>query len=165
MSKAIRTTPSLVVSLVLFSALTMAQPGGNNAKKDKNKEHHSRFAKVAFWRHHWRHHKDADKNAKQAQATQAPSKPAHAKTAEIKPVSTKQAPGKLLGHHPDSGKNHSHIPPAVEQRQKPAASITSENTHNDAHTAAASKSKSRRREDYIAKDTFVQYGRDGKPIP
>jgi len=90
MSKAIRTTLSLVVSLVLFSALTMAQPGGNNANKDKNKEHHSRFAKVAFWRHH----KDADKNAKQAQATQAPSKQAQAKTAQIKPASTKQAAGK-----------------------------------------------------------------------
>jgi len=50
MSKAIRTTLSLVGSLVLFSALTMAQPGGNNANKDKNKEHHSRFTKVAFWR-------------------------------------------------------------------------------------------------------------------
>jgi len=109
MSKAVRTTLSLVVSLVLFSALTMAQAGGNNADKDKNNGHHSRLTKVAFWRHH----KDTDKNAKQAQATQAPSKPAHAKTAEIKPVSTKQAPGKLLGHHPDSGKNHSHIPPAV----------------------------------------------------
>ena len=91
MSKAIRTTLSLVVSLVLFSALTMAQPGGNNANKDKNKEHHSRLAKVAFWR---RHHKDADKNAKQAQATQAPSKQAQAKTAQIKPASTKQAAGK-----------------------------------------------------------------------
>ena len=90
MSKAIRTTLSLVVSLVLFSALTMAQPVGNNANKDKNKEHHSRFAKVAFWRHH----KDADKNAKQAQATQAPSKQAQAKTAQIKPASTKQAAGK-----------------------------------------------------------------------
>ena len=90
MSKAIRTTLGLVVSLVLFSALTMAQPGGNNANKDKNKEHHSRFAKVAFWRHH----KDADKNAKQAQAAQAPSKQAQAKTSQIKPASTKQAAGK-----------------------------------------------------------------------
>jgi len=72
MSKAIRTALSLVVSLVLFSALTMAQAGGNNADKGKNKEHHSSFAKVAFWRHH----KDADKKAKQAQATQAPSKQA-----------------------------------------------------------------------------------------
>ena len=90
MSKAIRTALSLVVSLVLFSALTMAEAGGNNADKGKNKEHHSRFAKVAFWRHH----KDADKKAKQAQATQAPSKQAQAKTAQIKPASTKQAAGK-----------------------------------------------------------------------
>jgi hypothetical protein len=90
MSKAIRTTLSLVVSLVLFSTLTMAQAGGNNADKDKNKEHHSRLAKVAFWRHH----KDADKSAKQAQATQAPSKQAQAKTAQIKPSSAKQAAGK-----------------------------------------------------------------------
>src|SRR5439155_4508214 len=86
MSKAIRTALSLVVSLVLFSALTMAQAGGNNADKGKNKEHHSRFAKVAFWRHH----KDADKNAKQAQAAQAPSKQAQAKTSQIKPASGKK---------------------------------------------------------------------------
>src|ERR1700758_4058807 len=89
MSKAIRTTLSLVVSLVLFSTLTMAQAGGNNTNKDKNKEHHSRLAKVAFWRH-----KDAGKNAKQAQATPTPSKPAQAKTAQVKSASTKQAAGK-----------------------------------------------------------------------
>jgi hypothetical protein len=88
MSKAIRTILSLVVSVMLFSALTMAQSGGNNADKDKNnKEHHSRLAKVAFWRHH----KDADKNVKQAQATPAPSKPARAKTSQVKPP--KQAAG------------------------------------------------------------------------
>src|SRR5437016_2829347 len=91
MSKAIRTTLSLVVSLVLFSALTMAQTGENNADKNKNKEHHSRLAKIAFWR---RHHKDANKNAKQAQATQSPSKQAQAKTAQVKPASAKQAAGK-----------------------------------------------------------------------
>jgi hypothetical protein len=90
MSKAIRSILSLVVSLVLFSALTIAQTGGNNANKDKNKEHHSRLAKVAFWRHH----KDADKNAKPVQATQSPSKPAQAKTAQVKPVSAKQVAGK-----------------------------------------------------------------------
>ena len=90
MSKAIRTILSLVVSLVLFSVLTMAQTGGNNANQDKNKEHHSRLAKVAFWRHH----KDADKNAKPAQGTPAPSKQAQAKTAQVKPVSAKQVAGK-----------------------------------------------------------------------
>ena len=80
MSKAIRTTLSLLVSLVLFSALTMAQPGGNNPDKDRNKEHHSHLAKLAFWRHH----KNADKNAKQAQATQAPAKQGQAKTTQVK---------------------------------------------------------------------------------
>ena len=90
MSKAIRTTLSLVVSLVLFSALTMAQPGGNNADKDKNTEHHSRLSKLAFWRHH----KGTDKSAKRAQATQVPSKQAQAKTAQLKPASTKQVAGK-----------------------------------------------------------------------
>lgn len=89
MSKAIRTILSLVVSLVLFSAMTMAQAGVNNAEKDKNKEHHSSLAKVAFWRHH----KDADKNTKGAQTTQAPSKQAQAKTAQVKPASAKQTAG------------------------------------------------------------------------
>jgi hypothetical protein len=100
MSKAIRTVLNLLVSLGLFSAMTMAQASGNNAEKDKNNEHHSRLAKVAFWRHH----KDADKNAKQAQATQAPAKQAQAtqtpakqtqaKTAQVKPAAAKQTAGK-----------------------------------------------------------------------
>jgi Ni/Co efflux regulator RcnB len=90
MSKVMRTILSLVFSLMLLSALTMAQTGGNNAEKDKNKEHHSRLAKVAFWRHH----NDADKNAKPAQATPAPSKQAQAKPAQVKPVSAKQVAGK-----------------------------------------------------------------------
>ena len=90
MSKATRSILSVVVSLMLFSALTMAQTGRNNADKDKNKEHHSRFAKVAFWHHH----KDADKNARPAQATQAPSTQPQAKTAQLKPASAKQVAGK-----------------------------------------------------------------------
>ena len=90
MSKAVRTLLSLVASLVLFSAMTMAQAGGNNAERNKNKEHHSRLAKVAFWRHH----KDADKNTKGAQAAQAPPKQAQATTAQVKPASAKQAAGK-----------------------------------------------------------------------
>ena len=103
MSKAIRTALSLVVSLVLFSALTMAQAGGNNANKDKNKEHHSRLAKVAFWRHH----KDADKKAKHAQAAQAPYKQAQGKTARIKPASTKPAAGKKDQKHEQHASNMS----------------------------------------------------------
>jgi len=63
-------------------------------------------------------------------------------------------------------KNHSQIPTAVQQREKPVAPVTStasDNTHNHRNTLARSKSKSRRRrDDYIAKDTYVYYGRDGK---
>jgi hypothetical protein len=103
MGKAIRTTLSLVVGLVLFTTLTMAQPGGNNANKDKNKEHHSRISKLAFWRHH----KGADKNAKQAQATQVPSKQAQAKTAQLKPASTKQVTGKKDQKHEQHASNMS----------------------------------------------------------
>src|ERR1700704_4465002 len=90
MSKATRTILNLVVSLGLFSAMTMAQAGGKKAEKDKNREHHSPLAKVAFWRHH----KDADKNAKPVQATQATSKSAQAKPAQIKPAAAKQVSGK-----------------------------------------------------------------------
>lgn len=82
MSKAIRTILSLVVALVLFSALTMAQAGGDANKNKDDGEHHSRLAKAAFWRHH----KDSGKNAKPVQA-QVASKPAPAKTAQLKPVS------------------------------------------------------------------------------
>jgi hypothetical protein len=88
MSKATRRILSVVVSLMLFSALTMAQTAKNSTHKDK--EHHSRFAKVAFWRHH----KDADKNAKPPHATQAPSSQPQAETAQLKPASAKPAAGK-----------------------------------------------------------------------
>ena len=113
MSKAIRTILSLVVSLMLLSALTMAQTGGNNADKSKgkDKEHHSRFAKVAFWRHN----KDADKSAKPAQA-----KPVQAKTAQVKPVSAKQVAGK---NSPKAEQHASHMSkPSV--KKAPAASKT-----------------------------------------
>ena len=91
MSKAFRTILSLAVGLMLFSAMTMAQAGGKNTEKDKNKQQHSRLGKVAFWRHH----QDADKNAKPAKATQAPSKQPHAqaRTAQAKPASAKQIAG------------------------------------------------------------------------
>jgi hypothetical protein len=89
MNKAIRTTLSLVLSLVLFSALAMAQAGAKADKNESDKEHHSRLAKAAFWRHH----KNGDKNVKQTQPTQA-SKPAQAKTAQLTPASAKPSAGK-----------------------------------------------------------------------
>jgi hypothetical protein len=121
MCKVIRTTLSLVVSLVLFSALTMALAGRNNAEKGKNKEHHSRLAKVAFWRHH----KAAHKKAKEVQITQAPSKQAQAKTAQIRPASTKQAPRKKdqkqEQHAGDMGKPSAEKPAAA-NKTKPRQS-------------------------------------------
>lgn len=95
MNKVMRTVLSLVVSVMLFSALAMAQTSAANADKDKNKEHHSRFSKVAFWRHH----NDADKKVKPVAAPQASPKPAQAKvaqpkTAQVKPVSTKHVANK-----------------------------------------------------------------------
>jgi hypothetical protein len=60
-----------MASLVLLSGLMMAQPSTNKADKNKSSQHHSKLAKLAFWRHH----KDAGNNAK------APSKHAQAKTA------------------------------------------------------------------------------------
>ena len=119
MSKAIRTILSLGISLVLFSALTMAQAGGNNADKDKNKnkQHSSRFSKIAFWRHH----KDADKNAKQAQVAPAPSTQPQAKTAQIKPVSAKQVPGK---NHPMLPEHHASNTSKPSVKKVPAANKT-----------------------------------------
>jgi hypothetical protein len=91
MTKATRTTLSLVVALVVFGALAMAQAGGNTKNTD-NKEHHSRLSKAAFWRH-----KDGDKNAK-TKPTQA-SKQSHAKTAQLKPASAKVSAGKKDQKH------------------------------------------------------------------
>ena len=88
MSKATRSILSVVAGVMLFSALTMAQTAKNST--DKDKEHHRRFAKVAFWRHH----KDADKQAKQGHAMPAPSTQPLAKTAQLKPASAKPAAGK-----------------------------------------------------------------------
>jgi len=90
MSKTTRTTVSLAVSLALFSALALAETGGN-ANKDKNtQEHHRHLAKAAFWHHH----KAADKSAKPAQRAQASSPKTQAKAAPVKPVSAKVTTGK-----------------------------------------------------------------------
>src|SRR5262249_3424328 len=84
MSKGIRIALRLALSVVLFSAIAMAHPSRNNADKG---EHHSRLAKLAFWRRN----KEAAKNAKHKQATHVPSKQAHAET---EPASPKQVAGK-----------------------------------------------------------------------
>jgi len=139
MSKAIRTALRLVASILLFNVLTMAQAGGNNADKDKNKEHHSRLAKVAFWRHH----NDVDKNAKPAQATkapatQAPSKQVQSKTAQIKPVSAKQAQVKTAQIKPVSAKQATG---KKDQKQEQHASTMSKPAVKKAPAANKTKSQ------------------------
>jgi hypothetical protein len=92
MSKAVRTTLSLVVSLLLFSVVALAQAGGHK-QKDINTNHkapHSRFSKLAFWRHH----KNNDKDAKQDQAKPAQSKQSQPRAALVKPSPAKPAAGK-----------------------------------------------------------------------
>src|SRR5690349_13626637 len=103
MSKTVRTTVSLAVSLALFSALALAETSGK-ANKDKNsQEHHSHLAKAAFWRHH----KNTGKSTKSDQRPQASSPKTQAKAApaQVKPVSAKVATGRNAqepAHHASS---------------------------------------------------------------
>jgi hypothetical protein len=124
MSKAVRTILSPVVSLVLFSTAALAHAGGDNTDKDKNKnkEHHSRISKLAFWHHHrhddkraktahakqehhsristlafWRHRWDNDKSAKTVQAKQVQPKQPQVKVAQAKPAPATLAAGKKGG--------------------------------------------------------------------
>jgi len=71
----------------------------------------------------------------------------------------------VRSHHPESVKSQSQPPATVQQHQSTlVSSNASAQTHDDAHTAAPNKAKSRRRQgDYVAKDTYVYYGKDGKP--
>jgi hypothetical protein len=68
-------------------------------------------------------------------------------------------------HQPDSVKSQSQIPPVVQQRERPlVSSIASQETHHHAQAVAPKKVKSRRHQsDYIAKDTYIYYGKEGKP--
>ena len=90
MGKVVRNTLSVVVSLVLFSVVALAQPGGNNANKAKSQEHRSRLAKLAFWRHH----KNNDSKEKQGQPKPAHLKQAQANALHIKPSPAKRAADK-----------------------------------------------------------------------
>jgi hypothetical protein len=125
MRKALRTTLSLLVSLVLLSALTMAAPGGKNSDKHQSgKEHHSPFAKLAFWRHH----KSSDKNAK----TQTASKQTQAKTVQTKAASAKQAGDKK---DQKQGQHASHK--ASGKKAAPASKTKAQQSTQDAVTFVA----------------------------
>jgi hypothetical protein len=68
-------------------------------------------------------------------------------------------------HRPDSAESQSQIPAMPQQPERPRVpSTASRNTSNHTQTVAPQKTKSRRRQsDYIAKDTYTYYGKDGKP--
>jgi len=72
----------------------------------------------------------------------------------------------VRGHQTDSVKRQSKIPTTVQQLERPlpVTTVASESTHNHDRKVEPKKGKSRRRrDDYIAKDTYVYYGKDGKP--
>jgi hypothetical protein len=124
MNRAVRTRLRLVVSIMLLTAAALAHASGTNVDKNTNREHHSRFSKLAFWRGHkdrnktsgnvanvhqhkneehhrhisklafWRHHKDSDKGVKTAQSNHPSPKYAQVKAAQTKPVPRTLAAGK-----------------------------------------------------------------------
>lgn len=91
MNKTVRTTLSLFLGMALLSAVALAGVNGTAAKKDNKdqKEHHSRLAKAAFWRH-----QKNEKNSVKPQARQSQSKKATVDAAKSKPKPVKQASSK-----------------------------------------------------------------------
>jgi hypothetical protein len=131
MSKAIRNTLNLVLSLLLLTGLTMAQAGGKTAAKNTNKEHHSRISKVAFWRHN---NKDAAKNTKQAHVAPTSSKTAATKPAQLKTASVKQTKKAQL-------KSASVEQTTAKKDQKPAQHASKVSTPSAKKTPSPSKAK------------------------
>ena len=115
-----RTMMCVAVSLLLLSAMTMSQTAAKNSEKDKSKQQQqSRLSKAAFWRHH----PQADKNAKKAQATPASSKQAKPKTAQVKQVAAKQVGGKQAVSKKDQ-KPEQHASKVTKPNTKKAPAVT-----------------------------------------
>jgi hypothetical protein len=66
-----------------------------------------------------------------------------------------------LRHKADSVKSQSQVPASVTQQV--LVPIPSQNTPNHRQTAAKKAKPRRRPSDYVAKDTYIYYGKDGKP--
>jgi hypothetical protein len=101
MNQTLRTTRGLVVSALLLSAVAMAQAGAKNTNHTKSTEHHSKFSKIAFWRHH---PNDAKKNEKKDATHPAASKQSQPKAAQVKPVVDKQTQASKAQVKPISAK-------------------------------------------------------------
>ena len=91
MNKTVRTTLSLFLGMALLSAVALAGVNGTAAKKDNKdqKEHHSRLAKAAFWRHHHN-----EKNSAKPQAHQSQPKKASVDAPKSTPKAVKEANSK-----------------------------------------------------------------------
>jgi hypothetical protein len=133
MDRAVRTSLRLVVSIMLLSAVALAHSSGNKVDKNTNREHPSRFSKIAFWHRHkghdktdgnvakvhpnknqehhsqisklafWRHHKDGDKSVRTAQANHASVKNTQAMAAQTKPTPRTLGAGKKGQKQEQSG--------------------------------------------------------------
>jgi len=70
-----------------------------------------------------------------------------------------------LRHQPELVKSQSQIPAPVKQHERPlVTSVSPQKIPHHPQTVAPKKAKSHRQQgDYIAKDTYVYYGKDGKP--
>jgi hypothetical protein len=86
MNHAFGTVPRLALTALLLSAISIA-PAAAKDTKNKSTEHHSKFSKVAFWRHH----NDTNKSAKHESAKPATSKQAQPQAAQVKPAVAKQS--------------------------------------------------------------------------
>lgn len=122
MNRAVRTGLALVISVVLLSALSMAQ---SSSDKDTNKQHHSRLAKVAFWRHP----KDGGTKQKQAQPNEK-SSDNHAPAAQLKPTSAKTSAAKS----PAPNTNQKQVQHAAVNKKPAAKSISASKSVNSTKT-------------------------------
>lgn len=86
MNHAFGTVPRLGLTALLLTAISIA-PAAAKDTKTKSTEHHSKFSKVAFWRHH----NDANKSAKHESAKPATSKQSQPQAAQVKPAVAKQS--------------------------------------------------------------------------
>ena len=145
MNQAFRTTQRLVASALILTAVAIAQAGPNNTDNTKSTEHHSKFSKVAFWRHH----NDANKNAKQDAAKPATSEQAQPKAAQAKPAAAKQSQASKTQVKPVSAKQ-----PVNKTDQKQNATKTaSPSAKKTTAKAASTQAKKSPQESTAAQNT------------
>lgn len=130
MRKAANTLLIVASGLVLFSSMAFAKSATKDSGKD---EHHSKMAKVAFWRHH----KTADNNTKQTPAHKAVTK----SQPKAKASGAKVTPAKASESHPK-------VMPA-KQTAKPKQTVKSQQSkteHKESPKAKTAKPAAKEKE-------------------